>query len=59
MWNDLSLSRAAQLPVLNGRKHSPTFHSTFPILVITKIVGADSKSMSTEVNMIFYSADID
>ena len=35
------LSHAAQLPVLNGRKCSPTCHesSTFPILVINKIFG--------------------
>ena len=35
----ICLSHAAQLPVLNGRKCSPKFHSTFPILVITKIFG--------------------
>ena len=35
----ICLSNAAQLPGLNGRKRSPTFHSTFPILFITKIFG--------------------
>ena len=42
----ICLSHAAQLSVLNGCKRSPTtfmnqapFHSTFPILVITKIFG--------------------
>ena len=37
----ICLSHAAQLPVLNGRKRSPTFRESstiaFPILVITKI----------------------
>ena len=40
----ICLSQAAQFPVLNGRKRAAqhfmnqeTFHSTFPILVITKI----------------------
>ena len=44
MWNDLSKSYVAQLPILNGRKCSPTFYSTFPILVITKISGCDRTS---------------
>ena len=30
------LSDAAQLPVINGRKRSPIFHSRFPVLVIKK-----------------------
>ena len=40
MWNVKDCqSHAAQLPVLNGGTCSLTFHSTFTILIITKMVG--------------------
>ena len=43
------LSHAAQLPVMNGRKRRPTFNSTYPIFVNTKIFGI---ALEKDYNMI-------